>query len=218
MLISSCAKMLISIKESAMARVFVLKETTLDESPGPKQWTFWFQWCRYQYDRGEEPQYGYRFIWRRPDDDGGGLQPARGQARIPSVAVIEQLIAKARKAGWGFYNGDDSTYGFATLWASVDDVLDPKFEAEQRQTNVRAFIRDANFGHLSLYDFEGMIGRIPIGGAFGRGDIFKNPRELYKDLSDEERDQLKAHFLQRAEGVEREFPELVREFPEQFRR
>ena len=41
---------------------------------------------------------GYRFIWRRPD---GTLQGARGQARIPSIANILELTAKALKAGWG---------------------------------------------------------------------------------------------------------------------
>lgn len=46
---------------------------------------------------------GYRFIWRRPD---GSLQPARGQARIPSIAVIDELIRNARNEGWGDLVGD----------------------------------------------------------------------------------------------------------------
>jgi hypothetical protein len=201
-----------------MARVFVLKETTLDENPEANQWTLWFQWCRYVYDNQSGIEHGYRFIWRRPDDDGGGLQAARGQARIPSLAVIEQLTARARKEGWGHYDGDNFPNGFSMLWASVDDVLDPKFEADQRRANVKAFVEDAKFGGLSLYDFEGMIGRVPIGGAYGRGDVFKNPRDLYLALDDGERDQLRAHFLDTVKGVEEEFPELMREFPEQFRR
>lgn len=99
-----------------MARVYVLKETTLDESPQPTDWTLWFQWCRYLYDNGDM-EHGYRFIWRRPQDDGGSLQAARGQARIPSIAVIEQLIAKAKNDGWGHYDGDNVT---SEVEAAVD--------------------------------------------------------------------------------------------------
>ncbi len=40
---------------------------------------------------------GYRFIWRKPD---GSLQPARGQARIPSTTDIFELLALASKNGW----------------------------------------------------------------------------------------------------------------------
>jgi hypothetical protein len=52
-------------------------------------WRLCLQWGRYQYDDKTEPQAGYRFIWRRPD---GSLQPARGQARIPSLVDAELLI------------------------------------------------------------------------------------------------------------------------------
>src|SRR6267143_866507 len=62
------------------------------------------QWGRYQYDDKTEPQAGYRFIWRRPD---GSLQPARGQARIPSLSDAELLIKLAREAGWGDRHADD---------------------------------------------------------------------------------------------------------------
>lgn len=89
-----------------MARVQVINETTLDANPPPTDWTLWFQWCRYLYDGGEM-EYGYRFIWKRPQSEGGSLQAARGQARIPSVAVLEQLAAKARTLGWGDYNADN---------------------------------------------------------------------------------------------------------------
>lgn len=201
-----------------MARVYVLQETSLDESPGPNDWTLWFQWCRYVYDNDEEQQYGYRFIWRRPNDDGGGLQAARGQARIPSVAIIEKLVAKAKKAGWGHYDGDDFPNGLVMLWTSVDDILNPKFEIDQRRTYVKAFVKDVAFGGLSLYDFERVIGRVPTGGAYGRGDIFKSSQELYQALDNNPRELLKAHFLEGVENIEKEFPELVREFPEQFRR
>ncbi len=89
-------------KEVLMARVQVINETTIDD-PDSTDWTLWFQWCRYLYDDGEI-DHGYRFIWRRPQSEGGGLQAARGQARIPSIAVLEQLVAKAKKEGWGENN------------------------------------------------------------------------------------------------------------------
>jgi len=87
-----------------MARVQVVHETTLYEPPKADKWTLWFQWCRYFLDDGTMQQ-GYRFIWKRPQNEGGSLQAARGQARIPSVAVLEQLVAKAKKSGWGDYDG-----------------------------------------------------------------------------------------------------------------
>jgi hypothetical protein len=86
-----------------MARVQVINETTLDNDP--EDWTLWFQWCRYFYDGGEM-QYGYRFIWKRPQSEGGSLQAARGQARIPSIPVIEKLVAQAQEQGWGDYDAD----------------------------------------------------------------------------------------------------------------
>ncbi len=82
-----------------MARVQVLNEIT-DEREKNRGYSLWFQWCRYIYDDGTL-EYGYRFIWRRPDKS---LQAARGQARIPSIALMETLIDKAKKAGWGDYS------------------------------------------------------------------------------------------------------------------
>jgi hypothetical protein len=88
-----------------MARVQVINETTLDTSPAPNDWTLWFQWCRYLYDGGGM-EHGYRFIWKRPQSEGGSLQAARGQARIPSAKVLKQLVKKAEDGGWGAYDAD----------------------------------------------------------------------------------------------------------------
>jgi len=60
-------------------------------------WALCLQWGKYVYDDGTEEE-GYRFIWRK---DSGNLQPARGQARLPSLKVAELLIQAAREAGWG---------------------------------------------------------------------------------------------------------------------
>jgi hypothetical protein len=93
-------------EEALLARVQVINETTLDTNPGPNDWTLWYQWCRYLYDDGGM-DYGYRFIWRRPQSEGGSLQAARGQARLPSAMVQEKLHQKAKASGWGDYDADN---------------------------------------------------------------------------------------------------------------
>ena len=84
-----------------MARVQIINETSLEDSED--DWILYFQWCRYLYDDGKMG-YGYRFIWRRPRSQGNSLQAARGQARIPSISLIERLTAKAKIEGWGNYD------------------------------------------------------------------------------------------------------------------
>jgi hypothetical protein len=63
-----------------MSDVQIHHEVMLGQSG---HWRLCFQWVTYRYEDGSPAQDGYRFIWRRPD---GSLQPARGQARIPSGA------------------------------------------------------------------------------------------------------------------------------------
>jgi len=201
-----------------MARVLVLNETGVDDTPDLSQWTLWFQWCRYMYDEGQEPGYGYRFIWRRPNSDGGGLQAARGQARIPSLEVIEKLIANAWKAGWGHYDGDNHPNALAILWASVDDILDPKILDDHRRTSIRAFVNGASFRGVSLYEVGQVVGDVPLGGAYARGAVFKNARELYDSLDDAGKQLLTTHFREKVEAIEREYPDIVQEFPKQFQR
>ena len=83
-------------------RVQVVNEVRENEANHGKQWNLCFQWCNYIYDDGSIEQ-GYRFIWRRPD---GSMQPARGQARIPSIKRAESLIQKAKQQGWGDHEAD----------------------------------------------------------------------------------------------------------------
>lgn len=83
------------------ARVKVLHE--VPKNPKENAWTLCFQHVRYEYADDSE-QEGYRFIWRRPN---GNLQGARGQARIPSVAKLLELVSMAMAEGWGTVNGDD---------------------------------------------------------------------------------------------------------------
>jgi len=77
-----------------MSNVVVHEEVMLGKED---DWRLCFQWCTYQYDDGRPEEQGYRFIWRRPD---GSLQPARGQARIPSAADIFDLLRLAARDGW----------------------------------------------------------------------------------------------------------------------
>src|SRR5262249_35674226 len=84
----------------AQTRVQIINEATNDDESG---WRLCFQWCRYLHDDGEI-EFGYRFIWRHPD---GKLQPARGQARIGSIAQAKALMDSAKSEGWGDYDGDE---------------------------------------------------------------------------------------------------------------
>ena len=96
----------------AQTRVQVIKQAEYDWG-NPNDWVLLFQWCLYVYEEeGRAPQNGYRFIWRRPKSEGGSLQAARGQARIPSIAIAKALIAKAEKEGWGNYMSDTIVYYF----------------------------------------------------------------------------------------------------------
>jgi hypothetical protein len=57
-----------------------------------------FQHVLYVYadDLHRAAEYGYRFMWRGPR----GLSADRGQARIPSLAILHELVAMGEKAGW----------------------------------------------------------------------------------------------------------------------
>ena len=61
------------------------------------EWNLCFQWVQYHYNNGDDTEFGYRFIWRTPENR---LQPARGQARIPDSDTIYRLIEKAKRDGW----------------------------------------------------------------------------------------------------------------------
>lgn len=67
------------------------------------------EWREYLHDNGDL-DYGYRFIWSRA----GKLSAARGQARIPSLTIANELIEKAVEEGWG-------NVGEASISVSLDD-------------------------------------------------------------------------------------------------
>ncbi|MDE1240537.1 hypothetical protein [Vibrio aestuarianus] len=87
----------------AQCRVHVLKSTEKIMGSG---WRLCFQWCSYNYaDGGQES--GYRFIWKTP---AGKLQAARGQARIPNIALAQEMLEQAKREGWGFEGEPKSDY------------------------------------------------------------------------------------------------------------
>ena len=83
-------------------RVQVINEVMTGDPKVNNQWELCLQWCLYVYDDGSSEN-GYRSIWRRPD---GSLQPARGQARIPSLNQATVLMDMAKSEGWGDYDAD----------------------------------------------------------------------------------------------------------------
>ena len=80
-----------------MARVHALKEVCNDRGDGLR---LCLQWACYMRD-DQTAGFGYRFIWRKPEEEGGGLEAARGQTRIPSLEEATDLMAKAKAEGWG---------------------------------------------------------------------------------------------------------------------
>ena len=80
--------------EESMSTVEIHDEVRHGEE---EHWQLCFQRCTYHYDDGSDSEDGYRFIWRRPD---GTLQPARGQARIPSPNELVGLLQAAARDGW----------------------------------------------------------------------------------------------------------------------
>lgn len=107
-----------------MARVQVLKQVDYDFG-APDGWVLLLQWCMYVYDDGNA-EHGYRFIWRRPKSEGGSLQAARGQARLPSLAIAKALMAKAEKEGWGHYRSDFLVYYFTKYDITKDENIRSK--------------------------------------------------------------------------------------------
>lgn len=86
-----------------MVRVKVVREAkTCDQPLADGGWQLAFQWCRYVSQDDGACQYGYRFIWYQ----NGKMKPTRGQARIPSIGLMAELIDRAKSEGWGHHDGD----------------------------------------------------------------------------------------------------------------
>lgn len=68
-----------------------------------KGFELYFEECVYHYSSGIT-EHGYRFIRRKPN---GRMQSARGQACIPTIKMIHELLQDAENEGWGH----DGRYG-----------------------------------------------------------------------------------------------------------
>ena len=74
-----------------MTRIQVVNSLKPEDGYGQK-WRLILQWCRYLYDDGSK-EHGYRLIRVSPERK---LQPVRGQARLPSLKIAQELMAKAK--------------------------------------------------------------------------------------------------------------------------
>jgi len=79
----------------SQCRVTAVKSIEKKRSSG---YTLCFQWCVYNYSDGNK-ETGYRFIWKDPE---GRLKTSRGQARIPSIDIIIEMIQEAKDKKWDF--------------------------------------------------------------------------------------------------------------------
>ncbi|MGB6476866.1 MAG: hypothetical protein WBF04_22665 [Candidatus Sulfotelmatobacter sp.] len=61
-------------------------------------WRLWFQWGQYRRTDNNETERGYRFIWQRPEADGGSMQSR--PPLIHSAAQLFELLRLASDAGW----------------------------------------------------------------------------------------------------------------------
>lgn len=88
----------------AKCNVVIIHEVIHPGHPA-HDWQLCLHWCRYRYSDSTS-ELGYRFMWRRPD---GSLQPARGQARLPSRHDVDLLFGLAKHQGWGDLDDTEPT-------------------------------------------------------------------------------------------------------------
>ena len=104
--------------------------------------------------------------------------------------------------------------GLSRLMWAIDDSVDDK--GPQRKEHFRNFLRDLHFGGIRVSEWELAVQRLPMGATFGRGDLLPGSAELYAALSDSEKARLKEHYFTKLRAIDPEFPDLRREFSEQF--
>ena len=74
-----------------------------------------------------------------------------------------------------------------------------------------------SFSRTSLNDWEDVVRRLPSGSAYQGGDVLPGAAELLASLSESERAELYKHYILKLKALEKQFPHLKHEFPEQFR-
>ena len=101
------------------------------------------------------------------------------------------------------------------LRADIDDVFDLRIPGLRRR-QVASFLLELQLTGTHLGDFENVIRRLPTGGAYKPGDILLSTSDLLLMLSSEQKHELKSYFFDRVSRVAAEFPDLRRQFSDQF--
>ncbi len=101
------------------------------------------------------------------------------------------------------------------LRAEIDGIFDLRIQVFRRN-QAASFLRTLQMTGAKLTDFEIVISNLPSGGAYQPGDVMLSSRDLLNRLSDEEKAQLKDYLLARARELTVRFPDLQREFSDQF--
>ncbi len=91
-------------------------------------------------------------------------------------------------------------------------------QADSRRDQIRAFAQSLEFAGVRIEDFDNALLYLPApGGAFQPGQrLPTSNRELYETLFDEEKQELRSHYLLRVHEAMEDYPDLKKEFPKVF--
>ncbi len=110
---------------------------------------------------------------------------------------------------------------FEILRNAINDVLNPDdlYEEKQRES-FKLLLGSLRNSQTDAYDFDRVIAGAHFGdgGVYGRTTVRSNTAQQYDVLSEAERKLLKEHYLETLDSLKLRFPELVNEFPDQFKR
>lgn len=101
------------------------------------------------------------------------------------------------------------------LCADIDSVFDFKTPSLRRDQAVN-FMKTLKQAGITLSSLEAVIGHLPSGGAYKRGDPMLSAMDLLHRLSAEERAELQKHLLAKIGQILSDFPELRSEFGDQL--
>jgi hypothetical protein len=117
---------------------------------------------------------------------------------------------------------DKQPKAFEVLRNAINDlrISDDLYEEEQRK-RFKLFLEGLRNSQLEADNFALIIIGAHFGGdsgASGRAPVQSDSAQLYAVLSEAEKKLLKEHFLETLGTLKLRFPDLVNEFPEQFKR
>jgi hypothetical protein len=98
------------------------------------------------------------------------------------------------------------------FWAAVGDAFDCPYN---RRATAEVHLKNLRFSQTRLSEFERVAHTTGAdGGAFQVAT--PNAAELFLQLTQEERADLKRHLAERVKQLKEDFPDLVKEYPYQF--